>query len=319
MEYRRLGNTGLKVSEIALGSMQFGWTANSLDSNKILQTAWESGINFIDTANIYSNWAPHNPGGISEQIIGNWMKKEKIPRDKIVIATKVRGKMGDSPNSQGLSRNHIFEAIEASLLRLQTEYIDLYQAHWFDEDTPIEETLTAFNDLIRVGKVRYIGASNYPVWRFMQSLWVADKLNLTKYISLQPHYNLVNREEFESEFAELCKNFGIGVIPYSPLAGGFLTGKYQKGQNPPDSLRADGAKKRYYNEHSWKILSTVSEIANQRGRSVSQVSLAWLLSNDVVTSPIIGPRNLDQLNDNLGAVGLRLSNEEINKIDKSNN
>ena len=242
--------------------------------------------------------------------------RKPVHREESTLVSKV---FVEAQAEDSRARNHIFEAIEASLLRLQTEYIDLYQAHWFDADTSIEETLTAFNDLIRVGKVRYIGASNYPVWRFMQSLWVADKLNLTKYISLQPHYNLVNRKEFESEFAELCKNFGIGVIPYSPLAGGFLTGKYQKSQNPPDSLRADGAKNRYYNEHNWKILSTVSEIAKQRGRSVSQISLAWLLSNDVVTSPIIGPRNLDQLNDNLGAVGLRLSNDEINKINKSTN
>ncbi len=315
MEYRKVGRTGLKVSELCLGSMQFGWTADEATSFEILDAAWEAGINFIDTADIYSKWATGNPGGVSEQIIGKWMKHAEIPRDQIVIATKVRGEMGGGPNGQGLSRSHIFDAVEASLNRLGTNYIDLYQAHWFDDDTPIDETLSAFDDLIRQGKVRYIGASNYPTWRLMQSLWVSEKFKLARYDSLQPHYNLVNRADFERETEEVCRIYGIGVIPYSPLAGGFLTGKYHKNKTIPESVRADGTQKRYFNDQGWGVLAAVEAIAAQRGKSVSQIALAWLLSNERVTSPIIGPRTMEQLNDNLGAVGLRLSEDEMQKLD----
>jgi aryl-alcohol dehydrogenase-like predicted oxidoreductase len=318
MEYKNLGHTGLKVSELCLGSMQFGWTADESLSYKILDEAWHAGINFIDTADIYSNWAPGNPGGVSEQIIGKWMRHSNISRDQIVIATKVRGQMGKGPNDQGLSRAHIFNAVEKSLKRLNTEYIDLYQAHWFDEETPIDETLMAFDDLVRQGKVRYIGASNYPAWRLMQSLWISDKLNVVRYDSLQPHYNLVNRAEFEHELSQVCSQYGIGVIPYSPLAGGFLTGKYQKDKTIPESPRADGTKRRYFNDYGWNILMAVEEIAAERNKSVSQIALAWLLSQEVITSPIIGPRTLKQLKDNLGASGLRLNMDEVRKLDTAN-
>jgi aryl-alcohol dehydrogenase-like predicted oxidoreductase len=275
----------------------------------------QAGINFIDTADIYSSWASDNPGGVSEQIIGKWMKKFDIPRDQVVIATKVRGQMGDGPNDQGLSRVHIFNAVDASLKRLKTDYIDLYQTHWYDEATPIEETLTALDDLVRQGKVRYIGASNYPAWRLMQSLWVADKLGVVRYATLQPHYNLANRADFERETAEVCRTYGIGVIPYSPLAGGFLSGKYRKDKPIPDSVRADGNKKRYFNDYGWKVLGAVEEVAANTGKSVSQIALAWQLSDEVITSPIIGPRTIAQLEDNLGAVGLRLTNEEKQSLD----
>jgi aryl-alcohol dehydrogenase-like predicted oxidoreductase len=315
MEYRKLGRTGLKVSELCLGTMQFGWTADEELSFRILNKAWEAGINFIDTADIYSSWAPGNPGGVSEQIIGKWMKKFDIPRDQVVIATKVRGKMGEGPNDQGLSRVHIFNAMEASLKRLGTDYIDLYQTHWYDEETPIEETLTALDDLVRQGKVRYIGASNYPAWRLMRSLWTADKLGTARYDSFQPHYNLAHRAEFEREIGTVCSTYGIGVIPYSPLAGGFLTGKYKKDEPMPDSVRADGNKRRYFNEAGWKVLDAVREVAAEKGKSASQIALGWLLSEPVVTSPIIGPRTLEQLEDNLGAAGLRLTEEEKQKLD----
>jgi aryl-alcohol dehydrogenase-like predicted oxidoreductase len=294
--------------------MQFGWTADESLSYQILDEAWYAGINFIDTADIYSNWASGNPGGVSEQIIGKWMSRSKISRDQIVIATKVRGQMGNGPNDQGLSRTHIFDAVEKSLKRLNTDYIDLYQAHWFDEETPIDETLMAFDDLVRQGKVRYIGASNYPTWRLMQSLWMSDKLNVARYDSLQPHYNLVNRIEFEHELSQVCGEFGIGVIPYSPLAGGFLTGKYQKDSPIPDSQRADGTKRQYFTKFGWSVLMAVEEIAAERNKSVSQIALAWLLSQEVVTSPIIGPRSHQQLKDNLGAAGLRLDIEEVQKL-----
>lgn len=228
METRKLGRTGLKVSAICLGSMQFGWTADEDLAHQILSAAWEAGVNFIDTADIYSKWAVGNPGGVAERIIGDWMKKAQIPREQIVIATKVRGRLGEGVNDEGLSRAHILNAIEGSLKRLQIDYIDLYQTHHVDFDTPIEETLLAMDTLVQQGKVRYIGCSNYPAWRLMQALWASDRLEIARFDCLQPHYNLVDRAEFERELAEVCQVYGVGVIPYSPLAGGFLTGKYSR-------------------------------------------------------------------------------------------
>lgn len=314
MEYRNLGRTGLKVSELCLGTMQFGWTADEALSYNILNAAFDAGINFIDTADVYSRWADGNPGGVSENIIGRWMKKSELNRDQLVVATKVRGQMGDGPNDQGLSRVHILNAVEDSLRRLQTDYIDLYQVHWFDEETPIEETLRTLDDLVRQGKVRYIGVSNFPAWRLMHALWTSEKINLAKFDSLQPHYNLVHRAEFERELAEICLKFGLGVIPYSPLAGGFLTGKYHKDAALPESARSDGAKSRYFNEHGWTVLDAVEEIARHRKKSASQIALAWQLSKPVITSPIIGPRTIEQLQDNLGAAGFRLDEEEMEQL-----
>ncbi len=312
MEYRRLGSTGLKVSPLCLGSMQFGWTADEEQSNRVLSAAWEAGINFIDTADIYSKWAPGNPGGVSESIIGAWMKNVKIPRDKIVIATKVRGRMGDGPNDEGLSRAHILNAVEASLRRLQTDYIDLYQTHSFDADTPIEETLLALDALVRQGKVRYIGCSNYPAWRLMQALWTADKLGTARFDCLQPHCNLVNRAEFERELSEVCLSYGIGVIPYSPLAGGFLTGKYRREQTTVDTRRNVS---RHINERNWQLLEVLDAVAAQAGATLSQVALAWLLAQPAVTSPIIGPRTLEQLEDNLGSLQVRLTGDQLEQLD----
>jgi aryl-alcohol dehydrogenase-like predicted oxidoreductase len=317
MEYRNLGRTGLKVSELCMGTMQFGWTADETTSQKILSASFESGINFYDTADIYSRWAEGNPGGIAETIIGDWLKKNKIPRHQIVLATKVRGEMGDGPNDEGLSRAHIIKAIEGSLNRLGTEYIDLYQTHWFDENTPIDETLSALDDLVHQGKVRYIGCSNYPVWRLMQALWTSDKQNLTRYDSLQPHYSLVHRDEFEKELAEVCEKYSLGVIPYSPLGGGFLTGKYQTDLSKVDSQRTKGAK-RYFSQQNWSLLDKMKKIGLDKGnKSISQIALAWLLSNPLITSPIIGPRTIDQLKDNLGAAGLRLTNDEKHILDEA--
>ncbi len=221
MDYRNLGKCGLKVSELCLGTMQFGWTADEDLSYQILDAAVESGINFIDTANIYSRWVEGNPGGVAETIIGKWIKRKGIQRESLVIATKVRGRVGEGPNLEGLSWAHIMAAVEGSLKRLDTDYIDLYQTHWFDQQTPVEETMRAFDDLVRQGKVRYIGCSNYPAWRLAKSLWISRSSGLVQFVSHQPHYNLVHRAEFERELAEVCRTYGIGVIPYSPLAGGF--------------------------------------------------------------------------------------------------
>jgi aryl-alcohol dehydrogenase-like predicted oxidoreductase len=315
MEYRNLGRTGTKVSELCLGTMQFGWTASERESYEILGASLDAGINFLDTANVYSRWAAGNPGGVAETIIGNWMKKSNIPRDKIVIATKVRARVGDGPNDEGLSRAHILQAVEASLRRLNTDYIDLYQAHAFDESTPIEETLRAFDDLVHQGKVRYVGCSNYPAWKLVQALWVADKYYLERYETLQPHYSLVNRSEFERELSQVCSYYDLGVLPYSPLGGGFLTGKYRRDSDLPDSQRKMGVQ-RHFKDRNWALLNEMEALAKEKGNfTISQIALAWLLSNPVVTSPIIGARSIEQLEDNLGAVGLRLSPEEKTRLD----
>jgi aryl-alcohol dehydrogenase-like predicted oxidoreductase len=317
MEYRNLGKTGLKVSELCMGSMQFGWTADEKTSLRILDEAFAVGINFIDTADVYSRWAEGNSGGDAERIIAKWMNQSKIPRDQVVIATKVRGSMGKGPNDQGLSRAHILNAVEASLKRLETDYIDLYQSHYFDEGTPIEETLSAYSYLIQQGKVRYIGCSNYPAWRLMHALWASDTRRLARYASLQPHYSLVHRAEFETELRDVCQNFGLGVIPYSPLGAGYLTGKYRKDQEIPASARLSRVK-RYFTDKNWALLDQIEAIGQQKGgKTISQIALAWQLSDPVITSPIIGPRSIEQLKDNLGAIGLRLTPEEKKILDEA--
>ncbi len=315
METVKLGRTGLKVSRLCMGTMQFGWSVGEVDSQRVLSAAFESGINFFDTADIYSKWAEGNPGGVSETYLGNWMKQNKIPRDQVVLATKVRGEMGKGPNDQGLSRVHIMNAVEASLKRLQTDAIDLYQSHWTDDDTPIEETLRAYDDLIRQGKVRHIGASNIAAWELMQALWTSDKFNLARYDSLQPHYNLIERAEFERELRAVCLAYGIAVIPYSPLAGGFLTGKYRRDQAAPESKRAEG-RKRVMTEKNFSLLDKMDSIAAAHSATVAQVALAWMLADPVITSPIIGATSVEQLNDNLGALDVKLGAEEKAELDR---
>ena len=220
-----------------MGTMTFRWTSTEEESSRVLDAALEAGINFIDTADVYSRWAPGNPGGVAEGIIGGWMKNKH--RDELVIATKVRAPMGAGPNDQGLSRAHIMSAVDASLRRLQTDYIDLYQAHSPDDGTRLEETQRAFDDLVHQGKVRYVGGSNYPAWQLAMALGVSAKLDLTRFDSVQPHYNLIWRNEFERELMPLCSKEGIGVIPYSPLQAGFLTGKYRRGRPIPKGSRGE--------------------------------------------------------------------------------
>jgi 1-deoxyxylulose-5-phosphate synthase len=314
MEYRKLGRTGLRVSPLCMGTMQFGWSLNETDSHRVLSAALDFGINFFDTADIYSKWVEGNPGGVSETIIGNWLKQNKVLRDEIVLATKVRGDMGKGANDEGLSRAHIMQAVDASLRRLQTDYIDLYQSHWTDESTPIEETMRAFDDLVRQGKVRYVGASNYAAWELMQALWVSDKYNLARYDSLQPHYNLIYREEFERELRAVCLAYGIGVTPYSPLAGGFLTGKYRKNAPLPESKRAEG-RKRAMTEKNFALLFELEALAKRRKVSIAQIALAWIVADPVITSPIIGATSVEQLNENLGALDVKLTDEERSRLD----
>jgi aryl-alcohol dehydrogenase-like predicted oxidoreductase len=251
---------------------------------------------------------------VSEEIIGRWMK-ERGNRRQIVLATKVRGVMWDGPNGEGLSRGHIMTAVEDSLRRLQTDVIDLYQTHWFDAGTPIDETMRALDDLVRQGKVRTVGCSNYPAWRLAKALWTSDKGGLARYDSLQPHYNIAYRAEFERELKPLCEEEGIGVIPYSPLAGGFLTGKYRRGEPVPDSARASGIQRRYLNDRGFTILEALEKLGQARGKSIAQMALAWQLSQPVISSPIIGANSVEQLDDSLGAVGLRLSEEEMKALD----
>ncbi len=314
MQYRNLGRTGLQVSELCLGTMQWGWTADEAASCAVMDAFVEAGGNFIDTADVYSRWAEGNPGGVSEEIIGRWMKA-RGNRRQIVLATKVRGRMWDGPNGEGLSRGHIMTAVEDSLRRLQTDHIDLYQTHWFDAGTPIDETLRALDDLVRQGKVRTVGCSNYPAWRLAKALWASDKLGLARYDAIQPHYNIAYRAEFERELMPLCQEENIGVIPYSPLAGGFLTGKYRRGGPVPDSARASGIQRRYLNDKGFTILEALEKLGQGRGKSIAQIALAWQLSQPVISSPIIGANSVEQLNDSLGAVGLRLTDEEMKALD----
>jgi aryl-alcohol dehydrogenase-like predicted oxidoreductase len=317
MNYRRLGRTGLKISELCLGTMQFGWTADEATSFAVMDAFVAAGGNFIDTADVYSRWAQGNPGGVSEQIIGRWLKA-RGNRGGIVLATKARGRMWDGPNGEGLSRGHLIRACEDSLRRLDTESIDLYQTHFFDAETPIDETMHALDDLVRAGKVRYVGCSNYPAWRLAKALWASDKLGLARYDSLQPHYNLAHRAEFERELKPLCEEEGIGVIPYSPLAGGFLTGKYRReGDSLPTSARAEGIQKRYCNDRGFAIVEKLEEIGKARNLTVAQAALAWLLTQPVITAPIIGANAVEQLNESLAAAGVRLAAEEMDELNKT--
>ncbi|MBW7884633.1 MAG: aldo/keto reductase [Caldilineaceae bacterium] len=315
MEYRNLGKTGLKVSEICLGTMQWGWTADEATSQTVMDAFVAAGGNFIDTADLYSHWAPGTAGGVSEEIIGRWMK-DRGNRDQIVLATKVRGRMWEGPNGEGLSRVHIMKACEDSLRRLQTDYLDLYQTHWYDETTPIDETMEALDTLVRQGKVRYVGCSNYPAWRLVEALWVSDKYHIVRYDAIQPHYNLVHRAEFERELKDVCTAFGLGVIPYSPLAGGFLTGKYRR-EAVPQSARAEGVKNRYLNEKGFAVLEKLDAIAAARGLSVTQTSLAWQLNLPYVTAPIIGANSVAQLSESLGACGVKLTADEMASLDEA--
>jgi aryl-alcohol dehydrogenase-like predicted oxidoreductase len=315
MEVRKLGRTGLEVSELTLGTMQFGWTADEKTSFAVMDAFVQAGGNLLDTADVYSRWAEGNPGGVSEEIIGRWIKARGNRQD-VIVATKVRGRMWDGPNGEGLSRAHIMRAVDDSLRRLQTDYIDLYQTHWFDADTPIEETMYALDDLVRAGKVRYVGCSNYPAWRLTEALWTSDKHGLVSYVSLQPHYNLVHRAEFEREMASLVEQYGVGVINYSPLAGGFLSGKYAQDAPLPTSARAEGVQKRYFSDENFQLLAEMERIGNAHGKGILQVALAWLLTNPLITAPIIGANSVEQLNTSLDAVGFRLSKEEMNTLNE---
>lgn len=314
METRRLGRTGLKVAPLCFGGNVLGWTTDERTSFAVLDAYVEGGGNFIDTADSYSRWVPGHVGGESEAVLGRWMR-ERGNRARIVVATKVGNPMGDGPNDRGVSRARIMDSVEQSLRRLQTDYIDLYQAHIDDRDTPLEETLRAFDDLIRQGKVRYIGASNYSAWRLATALWTSDKHGYARYETLQPRYNLAAREEYERELEPLCQEQGIGVITYSSLASGFLSGKYRAGQPLPSSARAQGVQRGYMNERGFAILDAVERVAREQGATPGQVALAWILARPAITAPIASTTSVEQTRELLGAADVRLSAETLAILD----
>ncbi|MDX2003801.1 MAG: aldo/keto reductase [Meiothermus sp.] len=323
MAYRKLGKSGLMVYPIALGTMQFGWSADEQTSFEVMDAFVAAGGNLIDTADIYTTWTPGNPGGVSEEIIGRWIKS-RGNRDRVVVATKVRGAMGENGSEgrgsvhqrEGLSRKWILKAAEDSLRRLQVDYIDLYQVHWPDNQTPIEETLSALTELVRKGYVRYIGCSNFSAWRLMQALWASDKHGLESFVSVQPEYSLTvpTRPNFEREIARVCETYGLGIIPYSPLAAGFLTGKYKQGQALPESVRAQGVAGRF-GEQNWQILNKVLEIAGHR--HPAQIALAWLLSRPMMAAPIVGANSVGQLRDLMPAAEVALTADEVRALDEA--
>ena len=310
MVTRKLGRTDLLVSPLCLGGNVFGWTTDEQRSFAVLDAYMDGGGNFIDTADVYSTWVPGHVGGESEEILGNWMRTRKN-RNRVILATKLGSRMGTSPDAQGLSRRYMMEEVEASLKRLQTDYIDLYQAHRDDEQTPLEETLAAFNDLIQQGKVRFIGASNYSTARAREALQVSEQHGYARYESMQPPYSLVNRGEYERDLQAFCVQQDIGVITYSSLASGFLSGKYRPQRETPATPRAKGIKERYANAHGFKVLEQLDIVAEAQHATVAQVALAWVMARPGVTSAIASATTVEQLRELLGAVELTLSDDAM--------
>jgi aryl-alcohol dehydrogenase-like predicted oxidoreductase len=316
MKYRRMGATGLKVSEICFGTMQFLWLISEEDSYKVLDAFHEGGGNFLDSADIYSQWAKGLKGGESETIIGRWMKRRGL-RQQLVVATKTCGRMWEGPNGEGLSRAHILRSVEDSLRRLQTDYIDLYQTHWDDKQTPLEETLSAYQTLIQQGKIRYAGCSNYGAGKFGEALALGGHdPSLALYRCYQPYYNLLHRKDLEAEHVDLIKRYGLGVIPYSPLAGGFLTGKFRRNKALPGGLRAKGTKQAYFSERNFKILGGLDRVAKRKRKTVGQIALAWLLAHEWMTAPIVGGNTPAQIRENMGASDVVLTAEDKKELDK---
>jgi aryl-alcohol dehydrogenase-like predicted oxidoreductase len=313
MAKRNLGNSGLEVSPLAFGGNVFGWTVDKTASFKLLDAFVDSGFNLVDTADVYSKWAPGNKGGESERIIGKWLKQSG-KRDKVIIATKLGMELG--PDRKGLSRRYIFRAVEESLARLQTDHIDLYQAHTDDSHTPLEETLEAFTELISQGKVRAIGASNYSAERLSDALKVSEERGIARYESLQPLYNLYDRAEYEAKLEPLCREEGLGVIPYYSLASGFLTGKYRSEADLSRSARAHTVKK-YLNERGFRILAALDQVAEQYNSTPGKVALAWLIARPSITAPIASATNLEQLNDLIEATELRLDDSSIELLNQA--
>jgi aryl-alcohol dehydrogenase-like predicted oxidoreductase len=317
MKIKRLGHTGLKVSEICLGTMTFGNQCDEPTSRAIMDKAFDNGVTFFDTADVYPIGGTLESKGRTEEYIGNWLKGR---REQIVLATKFFGEMGAGPNDRGGSRKHIFQAVEASLRRLQTDYIDLYQIHFFDFETPLDETLRALDDLVHSGKVRYIGCSNYPAWLLVKALWTSDKLGLARFESVQPRYNLLFRH-IEAELLPLALDQGIGVISYNPLAGGVLTGRYQAGQSVQEGTRfalqnaGQLYRARYWQEAQMQAVDQLKQLCDERKVPITQVALAWVLAQPAITSAIVGASKAEQLDQSLPAVDLTLDEQLLAACD----
>ncbi len=314
MQYRQMGKTGLRVSELCLGAMTFGRETPEDESYAIMDRFVEQGGNFIDTADVYSR-------GISETIVGKWMQTQ--PRDQVVVATKVRFPMGDAPNDYGVSRKHIMAGVESSLRRLNTDYIDLYQVHCWDARTPLEETLSTLDQLVKSGKVRYIGTSNFTGWQLQKAVDISARMGWEPFTCLQPLYNLLNRT-LEWELVPVCLNEGVGIIPWSPLRGGWLSGKYQRGMSAPiENTRVDSASKNNWSESwenmnresTWRVLDELHAVSAESGKTPAQIALNWLLHKPSVTAPIIGVRTMQHLENNMGAVDWSLDPEHMARLD----
>ena len=316
MQYVNLGKTGMKVSRLCLGMMSYGsktwreWVLEGDEAKPFIQRALEAGINFFDTADVYSL-------GESERITGRLLKELGVRRENVIIATKVNGQMSDDINDRGLSRKHILDSIDKSLQRLQMDYVDLYQIHRWDYEVPIEETLEALNDILRAGKARYIGASSMYAWQFAKALHTSENHGWTKFVSMQNHYNLAYREE-EREMIPLCINEGIGLIPWSPMARGFFAGDRRRGGGG-ETVRANSdpfSNSLYFREEDFAVADRVAEVAKERGVTGSQIALAWILSKPYVNSPIIGATKMDHLDQAIAALDIKLSDEEIKRLEE---
>ena len=306
MEYRKLGQSGLQVSTVGLGTNNFGGRVDEERSTQVVRQAIEEGINFLDTANIYGR-------GLSEERIG---KAIDGIRSQVLIATKVSGSMGDGPNTKGNSRHHIMQQVEDSLHRLQTDYIDLYQIHFPDPSTPIEETLRALDDLVRQGKARYIGCSNFTAWQVCEAIWTSKALNLTSFVSAQPEYSLLNRS-VEHELVPFCHTYGIGILPYFPLASGFLTEKYRQGEPVPEGTRLASnarAQERAFTDKNFALLGKLENFAEKRGHPIVELAIAWLLGNSSVSSVIAGATRPEQVTANARASDWHLTKEDMEEI-----
>ncbi len=314
MEKRTLGKTDLHIAPIVFGGNVFGWTIDEKKSFEILDRFVEDGFNFIDTADVYSRWAPGNNGGESETIIGNWLKKHNKRHD-IIIATKVGSDMG---RGKSLKKDYIINEVEHSLSRLQTDYIDLYFSHFDDESTPVEETLAAYETLIKAGKVRWIGASNFSAERLKESLIYSTKHGLPSYQVYQPGYNLYDRADFEQEHEKICLDYGLGVVVYYSLASGFLTGKY-RGENDLNKSQRGGGIKKFLNERGFKILAALDQIAGKYRVEPASVALTWLINHPSVTAPIASVTDLNQLKSFTEAANLKLSSEDTAVLDQASN
>lgn len=315
MKINRLGRTGLKVTEVCLGTMTFGYQCDERTSFEIMDQAAASGVSFIDTADVYPVPVSLETAGRTEEIVGRWLRGK---REQFVLATKCRMQMGSGPNDGGLSRKHVLSAIDASLRRLGTDYVDLYQVHAPDPDTPMDETLRALDTIVQSGKARYIGCSNFQAWQLAKALWTSDRLGLARFDSVQPRYNLLFRE-IEHDLFPLCEDQGVGAIIYNPLAGGLLTGKHRRDAPPAENTRfavAGYYKDRYWNEACFDAVERLSAFLKQRGKSLTHAAVAWTLRQHAVTSAIVGATSAGQLQDSLKGVEIDLDHEEMEECDR---